>query len=82
MWNLKIEKLRWLHGNIHKKIDEKHKQMALVDVDVTFDIMSSYMMRITYMLREIELMTLVGAIYIGYIVDMNFTCMLFFIKIG
>ena len=33
--------------------------MALVDVDVTFDIMSFYMMRITCMLREIELMTLV-----------------------
>ena len=40
--------------------------MALVDVDVTFDIMGSYMMRITCMLREIELMTLVGVIYIGY----------------
>ena len=52
--------------------------MALVDVDVTFDIMGSYMIRITCMLREIELMTLVGVIYIGYIVDMNFTCMLFF----
>ena len=52
--------------------------MALVDVDVAFDIMDSYMMRITCMLIEIELMTLVGAIYIGYIVDMNFTCMLFF----
>jgi len=55
--------------------------MALVDVDVTFDIMGSYMIRITCMLREIELMTLVGAIYIGYIGDMNFTCMLFFIRI-
>ena len=55
--------------------------MALVDIDVAFDIMSSYMMRITYMLREIELMTLVGVIYIGYIDDMNFTCMLFFIRI-
>ena len=52
-----------------------------VDSDVAFDIMGSYMMRITCMLREIELMTLVGAIYIGYIGDMNFTCMLFFIKI-
>ena len=52
--------------------------MALVDIDVTFDIMGSYMMRITCMLREIELMTLVGVIYIGYIGDMNFTCMLFF----
>ena len=52
--------------------------MALVDIDVAFDIMGSYMMRITYMLREIELMTLVGVIYIDYIVDMNFTCMLFF----
>ena len=30
------------------------------------------------MLKEIELMTLVGVIYIDYIVDMNFTCMLFF----
>ena len=33
-----------------------------VDGDVAFDIMGSYMMRITYMLREIELMTLVGVI--------------------
>ena len=55
--------------------------MALVDVDVTFDIMGSYMIRITYMLREIELMTLVCVIYIAYIGDMNFTCMLFFIRI-
>ena len=55
--------------------------MTLVDVDVTFDIMSSYMIRITCMLREIELIILVGVIYIGYIVDMNFSCMLFFIKI-
>ena len=55
--------------------------MTLVDVDVTFDIMGSYMIRITCMLREIELIILVGVIYIGYIVDMNFTCMLFFIKI-
>ena len=55
--------------------------MALVDIDVAFDIIGSYMMRITYMLKEIELMTLIGVIYIGYIVDMNFTCMLFFIKI-
>ena len=55
--------------------------MDLVDVDVTFDIMGSYMMRITCMLIEIELMTLVGVIYIGYIEDMNFTCMLFFIRI-
>ena len=52
-----------------------------VDGDVSFDIMGSDMMRITYMLREIELMTLVGVIYIGYIDDMNFTCILFFIKI-
>ena len=52
--------------------------MALVDVDVAFDIMDSYMMQITCMLREIKLMTLVGVIYIGYIVDMNFTCILFF----
>ena len=44
--------------------------MALVDVDVAFDIMGSYMMRITCMLREIELMTLVGVIYICYIDDM------------
>ena len=51
-----------------------------VDGDVAFDIMGSYMMRITYMLREIELMTLVGVIYIGYIDDMNFTCILFFIR--
>jgi len=56
--------------------------MALVDIDVAFDIMGSYMMRITYMLREIKLITLVGVIYIDYIVDMNFTSMLFFIKIG
>ena len=67
-----------MHSNIHKKIDEKHKQMPLVDVDVTFDIMGSYMMRITCMLREIELMTLVGVMYIGYIDYMNFTCMFFF----
>ena len=52
-----------------------------VDGDVAFDIMGSYMMRITYMLREIELMTLVGVIYIGYINDMNFSCILFFIRI-
>ena len=52
-----------------------------MDGDVAFDIMGSYMMRITYMLREIELMTLVGVIYIGYIDDMNFTCILFFIRI-
>ena len=52
-----------------------------VDGDVAFDIMGSYMMRITYMLREIELMTLVCVIYIGYIDDMNFTCILFFIRI-
>ena len=52
--------------------------MTLVDVDVAFDIIDSYMMRITCMLREIELMTLVGVIYIGYIEDMNFSCMLFF----
>ena len=55
--------------------------MALMDIDVAFDIIYSYMMWITYMLREIELITLVCVIYIGYIVDMNFTCMLFFIKI-
>ena len=55
--------------------------MALVDVDVTFDIIGSYMIWIICMLREIELMTLVGVIYIGYIGDMNFTCMLFFIRI-
>ena len=48
-----------------------------VDGDVSFDIMGSYMIRITYMLREIELMILVGVIYIGYIDDMNFTCILF-----
>ena len=48
-----------------------------MDVDVAFDIMGSYMMWITYMLREIELMTLVGVIYIGYIDYMNFTCMFF-----
>ena len=52
--------------------------MALVDVDVAFDIMGSYMMRITCMLREIELMTLVGVIYIGYIDYMNFTCIFLF----
>ena len=52
--------------------------MVLVDVDVTFDIIGFYMMRIICMLREIELMTLVGVIYIGYISDMNFTYMLFF----
>ena len=51
--------------------------MALVDIDVAFDIMGSYMMRITCILREIELMNLVGVIYIGYIDYMNFTCMFF-----
>jgi len=60
---LKVEKLRFTKKS--------------VDGDVAFDIMGSYMMRITYMLREIELMTLVGVIYIGYIDDMNFTCILF-----
>ena len=64
-----------------KKINGKYKSMALVDIDVAFDIICSYMMRVTCMLREIELMTLVGVIYIGYIVYMNFTYMLFFIKI-
>ena len=48
---------------------------------MAFDIMGSYMMRITYILREIELMTLVGVIYIGYIDYKNFTCILFFIRI-
>ena len=38
-----------------------------MDIDVAFDIMGSYMMRITCMLKEIELMTLVGVIYILYI---------------
>ena len=52
-----------------------------VDGDVAFDIMGSYMMRITYMLREIELMTLVDVIYIYYIDHINFTCILFFIRI-
>ena len=52
-----------------------------VDGDVAFDIMGSFMMRITYMLREIELMTLIDVIYIGYIDDINFTCILFFIRI-
>ena len=56
--------------------------MVLLDVDVTFDIMSFYMMRIICMLREIELMTLVGVIHIGYIDDMNFTCMLFLSESG
>ena len=40
--------------------------MILVDVDVTFDIVGSYMTWIACMLREIELMTLVGALYIAY----------------
>jgi len=40
------------------------------------------MMWIASMLREIELLTLVGAIYIGYIDDINFTCMFFLIKSG
>ena len=53
-----------------------------MDVDVPFDIMGSYMMRITCMLRKIELITLVGVIYIGYIDDMNFTCMLFLSESG
>ena len=79
---MKVKKLRWLHGKIYKKkIDGKYKSMALVDIDVAFDIIGPYMMRITCMLKEIELMTFVGVIYIGYIVDMNFTCMLFCIKI-
>ena len=51
--------------------------MPLVDADVSFDIMGSYMMRITCILREIELMNLVGVIYIGYIDYMNFICMFF-----
>ena len=51
--------------------------MTLVDVDVAFDIIDFYMMWITCMLREIELMTLVGVIYIGYIDYMNFTCIFF-----
>ena len=59
----------------------QHSQKKSVDGDVAFDIIGSYMMQITYMLREIELMTLVGVIYIGYIDDMNFTCILFFIRI-
>ena len=59
----------------------QHSQKKSVDGDVAFDIIGSYMMQITYMLREIELMTLVGVIYIDYIDDMNFTCMLFFIRI-
>ena len=54
----------------------QHSQKKSVDGDVAFDIMSSYM------LREIELMTLVGVIYIGYIVDINFTCMLFLSRSG
>ena len=41
--------------------------MTLVDVDVAFDIIDSYMMWITCMLREIELMILVGVIYIVHI---------------
>ena len=64
-----------------KMLAWQHSQKKSVDGDVAFDIMGSYMIRITCMLREIELMTLVDVIYIGYIVDMNFTCMLFFIKI-
>jgi len=59
----------------------QHSQKKSVDGDVAFDIIGSYMMQITYMLREIELMTLVGVIYIDYIDDMNFTCILFFIRI-
>ena len=47
----------------------QHSQKKSVDGDVAFDIMDSYMMQITYMLREIELMTLVGVIYIDYIDD-------------
>ena len=60
---MKVEKLRFTKKS--------------VDGDVSFDIMGSYMMRITYMLRKIELIILVGVIYIGYIDDMNFTCILF-----
>ena len=57
-----------------KMLAWQHSQKKWVDGDVAFDIMSSYM------LREIELMTLVGVIYIGYIDNMNFTCILFFIR--
>ena len=41
--------------------------MILVDGDVASVIMSLYMSWIVYMLREIELKTLVDAIYIVYI---------------
>ena len=41
--------------------------MILMDGDVMSDIVSSYMMWITCILREIKLMTLVGVIYIVYI---------------
>ena len=40
--------------------------MVLVDVDVTFDIVGSYMTWIACMLIEIELMILVGALYVAY----------------
>ena len=36
-----------------KKTDGKYKSMALVDIDVAFDIMDSYIMRITCVLGEI-----------------------------
>ena len=51
-----------------------------MDGDVVSDTMSSYMMWITCILREIKLMALVSAIYIGYTEDMNFTCMIFFLS--
>ena len=43
--------------------------MVLVDSDMVSDIMGFCMMWIACMLRIIELMTLVGAFYIGYICD-------------
>ena len=41
--------------------------MVIMDGDMTSDIIASYMTWIARMLREIELMILVGTIYIVYI---------------
>ena len=45
-----------------------------MDGDVASDIMGSYMMWIACILREIELMTLVDAMYIGYIDRQRMLC--------
>ena len=45
---------------ISHKINVRNKYIVLVDGDVASDVVDSYMTLITYMLREIELMTLNG----------------------